>query len=86
MYKEVVRENVRKLEAYVEEWNKRLPESLPDRHLREMGVCQDLKARWQNVVRNKEKRIGIKLPKEKYETRFRIKGWGDPRSLENREV
>lgn len=74
------------LEDYVKEKNRRIRESLPDSAIFGMGLCPDLKAQWQKMVRNKEKRIGTELPKEKYETRFRIRGWGDPRLRENRQV
>lgn len=75
------------LEDYFREKNKRILESIPEGipDLITMLPHPDLKAQWQKIVRNKEKRIGFKLPKDKYETRFRIKGSGDPR-LRDREV
>lgn len=46
----------------------------------------DKRAKWVRSVRNKARRINDELPKDKYETRFRIKGRGDPRLNKNRQV
>ena len=34
---------------------------------------------WSEIVNTKERRIGQELAKEYYNTRFHLKGWGDPR-------
>jgi hypothetical protein len=77
------------LKEYAKEKNKRIRETLPESDTKMstfgMAVCPNPLALWQKLVRNKEKRIGIELPKEKYETRFRIRGSGDPR-LRDRQV
>ena len=75
---------------YVKEKSKRLPRTLPDSISKEriigIDLCRIPRDRCQKIVRNKERRIGIELPKEEYETRFRIRGSGDLRLRERREV
>lgn len=74
------------LEEYIREKKRRFAETAPKEGMWfGMGPCKDLKVRWQKIVRNKEKRVVPKLPAELYETRFRIRGSGDPR-LRDRQV
>lgn len=39
-----------------------------------------LEETWKEIVQRKRDRIGLELPKERFETRFRPRGSGDPRS------
>lgn len=39
----------------------------------------NLRETWQDIVRTKERRIGIECPKEFFATRFFVRGRGDPR-------
>jgi hypothetical protein len=46
----------------------------------------DRKKKWQSLVREKERRIGFPLTKERYNTQFRRKGSEDPRFQPGRAI
>ncbi|KAI1389322.1 uncharacterized protein F4822DRAFT_196893 [Hypoxylon trugodes] len=49
-------------------------------------VPKDLRQQWQNIVRGKQRRINLELPKHLYSTRFRMVGSGDPRLRAGRNI
>ena len=59
----------------------KFPEAIPT-SLSEGPI--DLRARWQRIVRGKERRIDILAPKGKYITKYRKTGSQDPRLKESR--
>ncbi|KAI1397658.1 hypothetical protein F4819DRAFT_503173 [Hypoxylon fuscum] len=54
--------------------------------LRLRETPMDLRQQWQKIVRGKWRRINIEQPQDLYNTRFRMKGSGDPRLRERQNI